>query len=81
MHRRYDDFEEFDDFDFADTMTVNRIMRMERRDSRRLGPRRGRGFREEDYADERYVDFEEDPDYADYDADEFDSFQGFGTTQ
>ena len=66
MRRLYDDFEEFD---FADSATVGRILREQRREERRFASRRYHGPALEDRADDTEY-------YADYDDAEFDKYSG-----
>lgn len=84
MPSRYDQFDDIDDFDFADTMTVDRILRMERREQRRSRPRRGRTFRNGEDVEPELFEFDGPQDiegFFDYDADEFDRYQEYGTRQ
>lgn len=59
-------FDDFDEFDYADSMIVNRIIREQRREERRLASRRALGPGD----DSDYDDFDDSDD--DYDFDEYD---------
>ena len=76
-------YEDFDELDFGDSDLVQKILREQEREERRMASRRRRGssakytFRPidefEDYGSP--VDFEE-IEYDDYDEDEFDRYSG-----
>ncbi|MDH3336961.1 MAG: hypothetical protein OER22_04145 [Gammaproteobacteria bacterium] len=74
MRPLFDEFDELD-FDFADNAAVERAIREQRREERRLGRRRSFGHknvRVDEFSD--YDDFTDLDDYSDYDDDEFDSY-------
>jgi hypothetical protein len=83
MPKGYDDI---DEFEFNDNEIVQRMLREQAREERRMASRRRKGpgngrhpeddldFDDEDYDDD--FDDDDDDDYDDYDEDEFDEYAG-----
>jgi len=71
MRPSYDEFDELD-FDYADNSAVERALREQRREERRLGRRRSFGHK--NVKVEEFSDYDDFDDYSDYDAREFDTY-------
>lgn len=71
MRPSYDEFDELD-FDYADNAAVERTLREQRREERRLGRRRSFGHK--NVKVEEFSDYDDFDDYSDYDAREFDTY-------
>ncbi len=71
MRPSYDEFDELD-FDYADNLAVERALREQRREERRLGRRRSFGHK--NVKAEEFSDYDEFDDYSDYDVREFDTY-------
>ena len=73
-------YDEFDDFDFADSAVMNRFIREQLREERRMANRRQHGPGDEhDYDD--FDDYDDYEDFEDYDDEEFDKYSGIGIDQ
>jgi hypothetical protein len=70
-------YDEFEEFDFADSPALNRFMREQRREERRLASRKNDWRRTEDFFE--LDEFDDVSDYTDYQEEEFDRFAGIGT--
>ncbi len=66
-----DEFDELD-FDYADNAAVERALREQRREERRLGRRRSFGHK--NVKVEEFSDYDDFDDYRDYDTREFDTY-------
>ena len=72
MRPLYDDF---DDFDFADSAVMNRFLREQLREERRMAGRRQHGPGHERTFDD-YEDYSDVEEYDEYNDDEFDEYSG-----
>lgn len=77
--RAYD--EDFDDLDFADSVTVDRMMRSKKRKPghRHASHKRNASRYTSGISSEYETDFDFDEDFDSYDPDEFDSYAGFSS--